>query len=68
MLSEQEKKEMLQDGLSQKRRKTLSRSRNLSLGSPSSLDDFIHFAASVQKVFSISTVSSKKTITKSSRL
>lgn len=68
MLSEQEKREMLQDGLSQKRREALSWSRNIPSESSLSLDDFIKFTSSIQKIFSISTISSKKTITKSNQL
>ncbi|MEK7376873.1 MAG: hypothetical protein AABZ57_06920 [Candidatus Margulisiibacteriota bacterium] len=51
MLSDKEKKEMLKDGLSLKRRKEFSSAGRAGAQGPRSLDGFIGYLNSVAKIF-----------------
>jgi hypothetical protein len=69
MLSDEEKREMLEDGRSQARRKDLSFGRTRSLLAVNrSLDGFIVFLNSIQNTFGPFHFAGKKTITTDNRL
>ena len=51
MLSEEEKQEMLSDGQSEKRRKEFSVHKRVAAHHSESLDEYIQFLMSIQKVF-----------------
>jgi len=65
MLSKEEKKELIQDGQSPKRREEFSQAKKIaSKNFPSSLDDYLKFLKSVQNIFPPPPASCKKTITR----
>lgn len=66
MLSDREKKEMLEDARSARRRKDFESSR--SVKDITSLDEYISFLDDVQKIFSPFKISSQRTITKFNKL
>ena len=69
MLNRQDKKEMLQDGISPKRKVAFRRVEELLNLTPShGLDDYIQFLMDVQTIFSPFVPSHKKTITKFNKL
>lgn len=68
MLSKKEKQEMLEDGLSAKRRKEFAQVSKITQPSSKSLDEFINFLMSIQNIFSPFSISRKKTITRFNRL
>ena len=65
-LSEEEKKEMLEDGKSIKRRDDFRFGRTLN--GEISFDEYLHFLNDVQEIFSPFPVSRKPTITKYNKL
>ena len=67
MLSEQEKKELLEDGLSQKRRAAFLNHPANEVASRS-LDEFVRYLDSVQKIFEPFSVSKRKIITQQNKL
>ena len=67
MLSREEKREMLEDGRSVKRRDDFRFARNFPK-KPLSLDEYISFLDSVQKIFGPFKASKKPTITKNNKL
>ena len=52
MLTKKEKEEMLADGFSLKRREDFSQFKKINSKESLSLDDYIRFLTSIQKVFS----------------
>ncbi len=69
MLSLKEKKEMLRDGLSKRRRQEFRKDRTLTLQEPiQTLDEYIKFLMDIQKIFSPFVPLRKKTETKFNKL
>lgn len=67
MLSEEEKREMLEDAMSEKRRQAFRSSRGREPVSYS-IDEYISFLDSVQKIFGPFKISGKPTIAKFNKL
>ena len=68
MLSQKEKEEFLEDGLSQGRRKEFSKGKKADQRNSRSLDDFLDFLSSIQRIFSPFAPSRKETIAKFNKL
>lgn len=68
MLSPEEKKEMLADAKSLNRRKDFAKAKNLTSKKRPSLDEYISFLISIQKIFPSSLPLAKQTITKLNKL
>ena len=68
MLSEEEKREMLEDAKSEKRRVDFLCAKEKARSRKESLDDYISFLDYVQKLFRPFSISQKPTITNSNKL
>lgn len=66
MLSEEFKKEMLEDGLSKERMLDFRKANEINM--PMSLDDYLNFLRGVQKIFGPFPVSQKITKTENNKL
>jgi len=68
MLSEQEKREMLEDGRSKARRDDFRAGKEKYSLQKTSLDEYIRFLDSIQKIFGPFKISREPTITKFNKL
>ena len=68
MLSNKEKEELLEDARSLKRRKEFAYSKKMGRKDSRSLDEFIRFLMSIQRVFSPFVISRKETTTRLNKL
>ncbi|MBI2996356.1 MAG: hypothetical protein HYY52_06590 [Candidatus Melainabacteria bacterium] len=66
MLSEEFKKEMLEDGLSKERMLDFRQANNIT--TPTSLDDYLNFLRGLQKIFGPFPISQKITKTENNKL
>jgi len=60
VISQEEKREMLEDAKSSKRKEAFFRARTVGSPKPLSIDEYIQFLTSAQRIFSPNAVSRKK--------
>lgn len=68
MLSNEEKKEMLEDAHSPIRKKMFAKSRGINVNSSNSLDEYIKFLTDIQKVFGCFSINKEKSITRKNKI
>ena len=68
MLSEDEKREMLEDAQNPLRKEMFARSRDINVKSGHSLDEYIRFLNGIQKVFGSFKIRREKSVTGNNKL
>ncbi len=68
MLSNEEKKEMIEDAYSPYRKKMFAKARDINVKCSHSLDEYIKFLTGIQKVFGPFSVNREKSVTGKNRI
>ena len=68
MLSDEEKKEMLEDAYSLVRKERFAKARDINVKCSYSIDEYIKFLSGIQKVFGPFVVNKEKSVTEKNKL